>query len=242
MKTEKIREALERNCIPYDSFLPEKLGIYLQLLQEWNSRMDLTAVCGEEEMLDRHFVDSLTILRTEMIRHDTSLIDIGTGAGFPGMVLAMARPDLKVTLMDAQQKRLSFLEAVREAAGTENVRMIHGRAEDGARDSGYREKYDYAAARALAPLNVLCEYLLPYVRIGGYALCWKGPALQDELASGCRAAKTLGGQTEPPVFCNIFGREWDHRILPIRKIRGTPSAYPRKAGIPKSKPLGETDE
>lgn len=239
MKAGMIREKLKRNEIQFSEDLPEKLVSYLDLLLDWNSRMDLTAVTDEDEMADRHFIDSLTVLRTGLIPEKASLIDVGTGAGFPGMVLAMARPDLSVTLMDAQQKRLNFLEAVCERTGTCNVQIVHSRAEDGAKDRKYREKFDIAAARAVAPLNVLAEYLLPYVRIGGCALCWKGPSLQSELDAGSRAVRMLGGRLEMPVFCSIYGREWEHRILPIRKTEKTASAYPRKAGIPKAKPLGE---
>ena len=239
MKREEIAECLKRNHIPFEDLLPEKLEIYLQLLQEWNRRMDLTAVEEETEMLDRHFMDSLAVLRTDRIRSDASLIDVGTGAGFPGMVLAMALPDLNVTLMDAQQKRLRFLEAVRDAAGIGNAMILHARAEDAARNRKYREQYDIAAARAVAPLNVLCEYLLPFVKTGGYALCWKGPALQQELEAGRKASRLLGGRLEMPVNCTVEGREWDHTILPIRKTEKTASAYPRKAGTPKAKPLGE---
>ena len=239
MNRVEIRERLKRNRIPYEDPLPQMLEIYLRLLQDWNSRMDLTAVEEEAEMLDRHFIDSLTVLRTDRILSGASLIDVGTGAGFPGMVLAMARPDLQVTLMDAQQKRLKFLEAVRDAAGVQNISILHARAEDAARDRKYREQYDIAAARAVAPLNVLCEYLLPFVKEGGCALCWKGPALQQELEAGRRAARILGGRLEMPVFCTVEGREWEHTILPVRKTEKTASAYPRKAGTPKAKPLGE---
>ena len=239
MNREEIAGALERNRIPYPDFLPEKLEIYLNLLQEWNRRIDLTAVEEEAEMLDRHFIDSLTVLRTDMIPAGASLIDVGTGAGFPGMVLAMARPDLQVLLMDAQQKRLNFLEAVRDAAGIGNTTLLHARAEDAARDRRYREQYDLAAARAVAPLNVLCEYLLPFVRQGGLALCWKGPALRTELEAGRRAARLLGGRLEMPVSCAVAGQDWEHMLQPIRKMEKTPSAYPRKAGTPKAKPLGE---
>ena len=193
MKREEIAECLKRNHIPFEDLLPEKLEIYLQLLQEWNRRMDLTAVEEESEMLDRHFMDSLAVLGTNLIRSGDSLIDVGTGAGFPGMVLAMALPGLNVTLMDAQQKRLRFLEAVRDAAGVGNTMILHARAEDAARNRKYREQFDIAAARAVAPLNVLCEYLLPFVKTGGCALCWKGPALQHELEAGRRAA---GGEAQ----------------------------------------------
>jgi len=238
MNADIIRIRLERNGIPFPQELPRKLQEYLSLLNEWNSRMDLTAVTEEDETLDRHFVDSLTVLRTGLIRTGTSLIDVGTGAGFPGLVLAMACPDLQVTLLDAQQKRLSFLETVADRTETRNVSVIHARAEDGARKGALRERFDYASARALAPTNVLCEYLLPYVKVNGYALCWKGPALKDELGSGRKAAHLLGGMLEMPVSCSIEGREWDHMILPVRKIRPTPELYPRKAGTPKSRPLG----
>ena len=239
MNRNEICRKLKCNVIPFTAELPEKLEIYLKLLQEWNSRMDLTATLEEEEIFDRHFMDSLTVLRTELILSDTSMIDIGTGAGFPGMVLAMARPDLKVTLLDAQRKRLRFLEAVQEATGTNNVKIVHARAEDGSRDVRHREKYDLAVARALAPLNILCEYLLPYVKNGGRALCWKGPSLKEEMAAGKRAAGILGGRFETPVDCPVSGREWEHCILPIYKIKNTASVYPRKAGTPKEKPLGE---
>ena len=238
MEHEQISERLKRNKIPFDADLPEKLGIYLRLLLEWNQRMDLTAVEEETEMLDRHFVDSLTVLRTEFLPEKASVIDVGTGAGFPGMVLALARPECAVTLMDAQQKRLNFLEKVCGETGVENVCLLHSRAEIAGRDRKYREQYDIACARAVAPLNVLSEYLLPFVKVGGAALCWKGPALQQELESGRRAAHLLGGRLEMPVRCVVSGRDWEHTILPLRKTEKTASAYPRKAGIPKAKPLG----
>ena len=238
MNKEEIRIRLERNAIVCGNELPEKLMIYLLLLNEWNSRMDLTAVTEDEETVDKHFIDSLTVLKTGIIKHESTLIDVGTGAGFPGMVLAIAQPDLQVTLMDSQQKRLLFLEKVCKETDARNVTIVHARAEDGARKPELREQFDYAAARALAPLNVLCEYLLPYVKPDGYALCWKGPALAEEMESGRKAAHLLGGRMEMPAFCDIAGREWKHMILPVRKIQPTGKAYPRKAGTPKNKPLG----
>ena len=237
MNAEKIKNCLNANRIPFQDELPEKLKIYFDLLQEWNGRMDLTAVTDEEETLDKHFIDSLTVLKTGLIRPAATLIDVGTGAGFPGLVLAMACPELHVTLMDAQQKRLAFLQKVSDETET-GVNVIHARAEDGARKPELRERFDYATARALAPTNVLCEYLLPFVKIDGCALCWKGPALKDELDSGRRAAHLLGGRMEMPVRCPVEGRDWEHMILPVRKIQKTASVYPRKAGTPKNKPLG----
>ena len=239
MNREEIGSRLRMNEIPFAEDLPEKLEIYLRLLLEWNTKMDLTAVEEEEDLLDKHFVDSLTVLRTDLVKPGASLVDVGTGAGCPGMVLAMARPDLHVVLMDAQRKRLKFLEAVAAEAGTGNAEILHARAEDAARDRKHREQYDIAAARAVAPLNVLAEYLLPFVKAGGYALCWKGPALQQELEAGRRAAHLLGGRLEMPVSCAVAGRDWEHTILPVRKTERTAAAYPRKAGTPKAKPLGE---
>jgi 16S rRNA (guanine527-N7)-methyltransferase len=238
METARIRLSLEQNEIPFSEDLPEKLNIYLSLLNDWNSRMDLTAVTEDVETVDKHFIDSLTVLRTGLIRDGMQLIDVGTGAGFPGMVLALACPEIRVTLLDAQQKRLSFLKAVMEASGAGNVTLVHARAEDGARKDELREKFDIAAARAVAPLNVLCEYLLPYVKLEGCALCWKGPALKEETEAGRKAAHLLGGRLEMPFKSTVYGRDWDHMILPIRKVQHTSGLYPRKAGTPKNKPLG----
>lgn len=242
MDAEKIRQRLELNEIAYREELPEKLAVYHALLRDWNNRMDLTAVSEDNEMIDRHFIDSLTVLKTGLIPEEAKLIDVGTGAGFPGLVLAMAVPGLEVTLLDGLQKRLSFIEAVCRETRTDSVTLIHARAEDGARKAELREYFDIAVARALAPANVLCEYLLPYVRIGGLALCWKGPALLNELPSGKKAAHLLGGRMEQPVSCPVFGQEWEHSILPITKMQSTPTCYPRKAGLPKKQPLGEQKE
>ena len=182
-------------------------------------------------------MDSLAVLKTDLLDGANTIIDVGTGAGFPGMVIAMAKPGIRVTLLDSQQKRLSFLQAVAKAAGVDNVEMVHARAEDFARNRGMRERFDAACARAVAPLNVLCELLLPYVRVGGKMLCWKGPAVEEEIESGRRAAFLLGGKLQQPVPCRLAGRDWDHRILPVLKTGTTPQKYPRKAGTPKKEPL-----
>ncbi len=238
MTREWIADRLEANGIPYGQELPDRLLIYLRLLQEWNGKMDLTAVREEAEQLDAHMIDSLTVLKTGWIPSHASLIDVGTGAGFPGMVLAMACPGLQVTLLDSLRKRLDFLQTVARETGLNNVSFLHSRAEDGAGLPKIRESFDLATARAVAPLNVLCEYLLPYIRVGGRAMCWKGPALQQEMEAGLRAAKILGGRMLEPVSCAVAGQDWRHLILPILKERETPGQYPRKAGTPKAKPLG----
>ena len=238
MTEEIIQERLRANGIPCGPELSGKLNIYFGLLTEWNARMDLVADAEEDELLDRHMTDSLSVLKTELLTGVRTLIDVGTGAGFPGMALALAMPQIQVTLLDSQQKRLRFLEEVCRQTGAETVRLIHARAEDGARKAELRDRFDIAAARALAPLNVLCEYLMPYVRPGGRALCWKGPGLREEAEAGRRAAFLLGGKMEEPLPAPVQGRDWDHVILPILKTGATPKIYPRRAGTPKSRPLG----
>ena len=238
MTEKEIKQKLSANEISPEEDLSGKLFVYFSLLCEWNKKMDLTAADREDEIIDKHFIDSLSVLKCGLIRPKSVLIDVGTGAGFPGLVLALARKDLSVTLLDALQKRVRFLEAVAEATGAKNVTLIHGRAEDIARRKDFREQFDIAAARAVAPLNTLCELLLPFVKKGGRAICWKGPALEQELEEGQKSAATLGGRIESAICCSIFGQDWDHRILPILKTEKTPARYPRKAGTPKSDPLG----
>ena len=239
MNFQTIAERLTQCGLPHGEEAVQKLLTYHQLLSDWNTRMDLTAVTDDSEMLDRHYIDSLMALRFDgLIPEGASLIDVGTGAGFPGMPLAIARPDMKVSLLDSQQKRLTFLQEAVIRLGLKNVELIHSRAEDGARTAALREHFDLAVARAVAPLAVLAEYLLPYVRIGGAALCWKGPALAAELQQGQRAAFLLGGKAEESLPYHIPGRDWEHCIQPVRKLRSTPSVYPRKAGTPSRQPLG----
>lgn len=180
MTIEMLESRLTECGIPHDGEAASRLLIYHNLLMDWNTRMDLTAVLAEEELLDRHYIDSLMPMTIPgMIPESGRLIDVGTGAGFPGMPLAILLPRLQVTLLDAQQKRLNFLQTVIDALHLTNVTLVHARAEDGARMPAHREKYDLAVARAVAPLPVLAEYLLPYAAPGGKALCWKGPSVTE---------------------------------------------------------------
>ncbi len=236
---ELLKARLDAAGIPAPDEAAEKLGIYHTLLLDYNQRMDLTAVLEESEIIDRHYVDSLLPLSMPgMIPDAGKVIDVGTGAGFPGMMLALFRPDLSFTLLDAQQKRLTFLEAVLKETGAKNVTLVHARAEDGARNPALRGQFDLAVARAVAAMPVLTEYLLPYVKVGGKALCWKGPGAIEELPQASKAAKILGGRLGEAVPALIPGRDWQHILLPVFKEASTPKKYPRKAGTPGKEPLG----
>jgi 16S rRNA (guanine527-N7)-methyltransferase len=225
--------------IPLSSEAAEKLSEFHILLADWNKRMDLTAVLEESEMVDRHYVDSLTPLTTDgLIPKGAAVIDVGSGAGFPGIPLAIARPDIHMTLLDAQQKRVRFLQEASTRLNLNNVRAVHGRAEDSAHLIEFRERFDLALARAVASLPTLLELLLPFVRIGGRALCWKGPAVMEELPAGDKAAILLGGMLVEPIPTPIPGRDWTHLLIPCLKTGKTLRQYPRKAGTPGREPLG----
>ena len=233
---EQLRSILEARGITLPGSVAQKLEKYHLLLIEQNKLMDLTNV-PEEDMPLLHYADSLLpLICTQAFFFGASLIDVGSGAGFPGMAIAIMRPDMRVTLMDSLQKRCHFLEAVKVSLNLSNVEVVHARAEDAAR-AVHRERYDIAAARAVAPMNVLSEYLLPFVKLNGIAVCWKGPAVLKELAEAGQAVPLLGGEMGELVDLGLPGRE--HYVQLIRKKTHTPGIYPRKAGTPEKKPLGQ---
>lgn len=213
----------------------EKLQQYCGMLIEKNKVMDLTNV-PEEEIPERHFVDSLLPLRFDLIPENGSLADVGTGAGFPGMPIAIMNPKLNVTLIDAQEKRCAFLREVKEKLALHNVTVLHMRAEDAGKNKSLRASFDVCTARAVAPLNVLEEYLIPLIRKGGCALCWKGPGVKEELPAAIRASRILNAVTEEPFLMPMPGMQ--HYIVKVLKCGDTPNAYPRKNGTPSKQPLG----
>ena len=210
--------------------------IYLDMLQEWNQKFNLTAIKDPEGIVSKHFVDSL--LLCQYINPVGKLADIGTGAGFPGLPLKICFPDLEVTLVDSLSKRVKFLEQVVSELNLSGVNCVHGRAEDLGRLAGFRDSFDYVVARAVSRLSVLAELCLPLVRVGGKFIAAKGPNLHEELESSRQAVKLLGAkilvvkETSLPI-------EGDLRTIAIlEKTFATPEKYPRKAGIPERNPIG----
>lgn len=232
-----MQEMLLQAGLSFSNDVIEQMNRYHALLMDWNTRMDLTSVT-QEEMASRHFLDSLAPLLVEgLFPSGARLIDVGTGAGFPGLPLAIARPDMQVTLLDAQGKRCTFLSAVCTDLKLSNVQIIHERAEVLGREEKHRAQYDLGVARAVAPLNILCEYLLPFVKVGGQAVCWKGPAVLDEQRDGAAAAALLGAQLAPLIEMTAAGAQSRHVLAIMTKTEDTPALYPRKNGIPAKRPL-----
>lgn len=209
---------------------------YHAMLAQANARMNLTRVPEDpREAADRNYLDCIAPLAGDFPDAQTA-IDVGSGAGFPGVPMAIMRPDIRFTLLDSLDKRVKFLAEVVDALGL-NAEVVHLRAEDAARRPELRERFDLAVARAVAPMGVLCEYLLPFVRPGGRMLAMKGPGLDEELAQAAPALELLGGTLERVAPLAIPGRDWDHRAAWVRKDRPTPDRYPRRAGLPEKRPL-----
>lgn len=218
-----------------DDTAKERFCEYDRLLIEWNENINLTALTDPRDVAVKHFIDSLTLLNYTDIPQGASLIDVGTGAGFPGLALKIARPDIRLTLLDSLQKRLVFLDAVCKELELDGVVTVHSRAEDGARTE-LRDSFDFAAARAVAPLNVLCEYCLPYVKVGGRFLAMKGKTAAQEIEDAQNAVEKLGGRVGEKQFFTL-GDAGERGIITIEKIAPTPAQYPRKSKAIKNKPL-----
>lgn len=214
----------------------EQFQKYFELLVEWNEKMNLTAITDESGVALKHFADSLSLLNFVDIPQNSSLADVGTGAGFPGVVLKIARPDIKLTLIDSLNKRLVFLGEVCAQLGIE-AELIHSRAEDGARDEKLRESFDFAVSRAVARMNVLSEYCLPYVKVGGAFCAMKGAKANEEFKESLNAINTLGGKLENKYFFELPENGGERAIAVVRKVRNTPQKYPRQSGKIKAKAL-----
>lgn len=239
MDFEEFKDELIIQAKKIDVILDEeqiqKFYKYMELLLEWNEKINLTAIVEPRDVILKHFVDSLTICKE--LQKNKTLADIGTGAGFPGIPVKILRPDLDITLIDSLNKRVNFLTMVIGALKLEKIIALHGRIEDFGKNKKYREKFDYVTSRAVANLSTLSEYMIPLVKIGGKCICMKGSKIDEELKNAEKAIKTLGGKIEKIDKFLLPDTDMGRNIILIKKEKATPNKYPRKAGTPTKEPI-----
>lgn len=211
--------------------------LYKELLKEWNQKINITSITDDVEIDIKHFLDSLTPIGTNLINGKKSIIDIGTGGGFPGIPLKIYNHELEVTLLDSLKKRIIFLDEVIKSLGLKNICAIHGRAEELGRKIEYREQYDICISRAVASLDTLSEYCMPFVKVGGYFIAMKGPDVDEELRNSEKGINTLGGKVINKEIFTLPESDIKHSLIIIQKIRETATKYPRAGGKPRSNPL-----
>lgn len=237
-----FEKGLEQLSITLSGEQKQQFLTYYEYLVEKNKVMNLTAITEYEEVITKHFLDSLAVVKTSCFKPEKlagkRLIDIGTGAGFPGIPLKIAFPELEILLLDSLNKRINFLNEVTEMLGLTNINTVHGRAEDYAKQKGYRESFDFCVSRAVANLSTLSEYCIPFVKQGGCFVSYKSGSVDQELIQAEKAVKILGGQREEVVRFSLADTDMDRSFVVIRKAKPTPKKYPRKAGLPSKEPLG----
>ena len=237
-----FEKGLEQLSITLSGEQKQQFFTYYEYLVEKNKVMNLTAITEYEEVITKHFLDSLAVVKTSCFKPEKlagkRLIDIGTGAGFPGIPLKITFPELEILLLDSLNKRINFLNEVTEMLGLTKINTVHGRAEDYAKQKGYRESFDFCVSRAVANLSTLSEYCIPFVKQGGCFISYKSGSVDQELIQAEKAVKILGGQREEVVRFSLADTDMDRSFVVIRKAKPTPKKYPRKAGLPSKEPLG----
>lgn len=235
--TKTFLSDLEKLRITLSNEQLEQFLIYYEMLVEWNEKMNLTAITDFQDVMKKHFVDSVSLIKAYDVTKSVSIIDVGTGAGFPGLALKIAFPQLRVTLLDSLNKRILFLDAVIDKLNLSDVETIHGRAEDFAKPGKLREKFDLCVSRAVANLSTLSEYCLPFVKKGGIFISYKSEKISEEFEMAENAISFLGGRVKNQVEFTLPDSDIYRNLFVIEKIKETPKKFPRKAGLPSKEPL-----
>lgn len=230
-----IIELAKKINVKIDESMCKQFYQYMRLLLEWNEKINLTAITEENEVILKHFIDSLTIFK--YIEDGETIIDIGTGAGFPGIPLAITKKENKITLVDSLNKRINFLLNVKKELNLNNVEAIHSRIEEIGKNNNYREQYNIVTSRAVAKLNVLLEYMMPLVKVGGMCICMKGSNIDDEIEQSKNALNILGGKVIKIDKMMLPNTDISRNIILIKKVNETPKQYPRKPGTPAKEPI-----
>ncbi|MDO4617597.1 MAG: 16S rRNA (guanine(527)-N(7))-methyltransferase RsmG [Lachnospiraceae bacterium] len=232
-----FNKGLEQLGLQLTDHQKEQFLQYYDLLIEWNSFMNLTGITEFQDVIVKHFLDSLSLVKAVQIQDGQKLIDVGTGAGFPGIPLKIAYPELQVTLLDSLKKRLNFLDEVIARLGLTGIETVHGRAEDAGRNPAYREMYQLCVSRAVANLSSLSEYCLPFVEKGGTFISYKSGHVEEEMKQAKKAIHLLGGEAPEVIYFTLADTDNERSLVTIRKISNTAKKYPRKAGLPVKEPL-----
>lgn len=235
--SEMLKNRMDRLQIETNENMLEQFNLFYHLLVEWNKVMNLTGITEYEEVVEKHFADSLSLARFLDLNKIHTVIDVGTGAGFPGIPLKIAFPHLKVVLLDSLNKRINFLNEVIAKLDLKEIHTIHGRAEEYARKPEYREQFDLCVSRAVANLSVLSEYCIPYIRVGGIFVPYKSGEIDEEVAASRKAVDILGGQIDHVEKFQLPDTDIHRSFVFINKIKNTQKKYPRKAGTPAKEPL-----
>jgi 16S rRNA (guanine527-N7)-methyltransferase len=239
-----LKTSCEDVNLTFNDYKYEQFVNYMRLIQEWNQKMNLTAITDDEQIIKKHFIDSIKIFKCSALANDiigkgksNSIIDIGTGAGFPGIPMKIMVPENSLVLLDSLNKRITFLKETIKELKLDGISAIHGRAEDFARERKHRESFDFAVSRAVANLAVLSELSLPFVKVGGYFIAMKGPYVEEGINDSKKALSVLGGKIEDIIKIDIEDTDLQHNIVIIKKVKQISDFYPRKAGLISKNPL-----
>lgn len=235
--TDQFTKDLQEFRITLTDVQIQQFLMYYELLTEWNKVMNLTAITEYDEVMKKHFVDSLSLVKACELSGSLSLLDVGTGAGFPGLPLKIAFPELRITLLDSLNKRIQFLQEVIDKLGLNGIEALHGRAEDFAKPGILREQFDICVSRAVANMTTLSEYCIPFVKVGGVFISYKSEKLDEESKGAEKAIELLGGKTENQIKMYLPGSNIFRNLFVIRKVAPTPDTFPRKAGLPAKEPI-----